>query len=136
MRSFEAHMTVLILGAKRPHSTKTPLPSLYPGALLSTHADAVGIARRDPQLSRSMVFPVAVALNIADSVVQRLREEAAQRGTTMPLLAEVGLRRILAEPATSDSPTTGLAPLPKWNSGKELVDISNRDLLFKVMEEE
>ena len=83
-----------------------------------------------------MVFPVAVALNIADSVVQRLREEATQRGTTMPLLAEVGLRRILAEPATSDSPTTGLAPLPKWNSGKELVDISNRDLLFKLMEEQ
>ena len=54
----------------------------------------------------------------------------------MSLLAEVGQRRILAEPATSDSPTTDLALLPKWNGGKELVDISNRDLLFKVMEEE
>ena len=83
-----------------------------------------------------MVFPVKITLNIADSVVRRLREEAAQRGTTMSLLAEVGQRRILAEPATSDSPTTDLAPLPKWNGGKELVDISNRDLLFKVMEEE
>ena len=83
-----------------------------------------------------MVFPVKITLNIADSVVRRLREEADKRGTTMPLLAEVGPRRILAEPATSDSPATDLAPLPTWNGGRELVDISNRDLLFKVMEEQ
>ncbi len=83
-----------------------------------------------------MVFPVKVTLNIADSVVQRLREEAGKRGTTMSLLVEAGLRRVLAEPATSDSPTTDLPPLPTWNGGEELVDISNRDQLYKVMEEE
>ncbi len=54
----------------------------------------------------------------------------------MSVLVEAGLRRVLSEPASSDSPTTELPPLPAWNGGKELVDISNRDLLYKVMEEE
>lgn len=66
--------------------------------------------------------------------MQRLKEEAAKRGTTMSLLAEAGLRHVLDEPATSDSPRMDLPPLPTWNGGRELVDISNRDLLYKVME--
>ena len=68
--------------------------------------------------------------------MQRLREEAAKRGTTVSLLVEAGLRRVLSEPASPNSPTTELPPLPTWNGGEELVDISNRDLLYKVMEEE
>ncbi len=83
-----------------------------------------------------MVFHMKTTLNIADSVMQRLKEESAKRGTTMSQLVEAGLRRVLAEPATSDSPTTDLPPLPTWNGGEELVDISNRDELYKVMEEE
>lgn len=54
----------------------------------------------------------------------------------MSLLVEAGLRRVLAEPATSDSPTADLPPLPTWTGGKELIDISNRGLLYEVMEEE
>ncbi|MDE0108916.1 MAG: hypothetical protein OXN96_13950 [Bryobacterales bacterium] len=54
----------------------------------------------------------------------------------MSLLVEAGLRRVLSEPTSSNSPTTELPPLPTWNGGEELVDISNRDLLYKVMEEE
>lgn len=54
----------------------------------------------------------------------------------MSLLVEAGLRRVLAEPATSDSPKMDLPPLPTWNGGRELVDISSRDPLYKVMEEE
>jgi len=34
------------------------------------------------------------ALNIHDSVRQRLREETARRGTTRPGRAEAGLRRV------------------------------------------
>ena len=75
-------------------------------------------------------------LNIDDPVMQRLREEAARRGTTMSLLVEAGLRRILSEPAPSDSPSTEFSPLPTWNGCKELVDISNRDSLYRAMEEE
>ncbi len=74
-------------------------------------------------------------LNIDDSVIQRLREEAARRGTTMSALVEAGLRRVLAAPE-ADEPTGDMAPLPSWNGGDELVDISDRDALYRAMEEE
>ncbi len=75
-------------------------------------------------------------LNIDDSVMQRLREEAARRGITMSALVEAGLRRVLAEPASSEASPTELPPLPSWNGGEELVDISDRDALYRAMEEE
>lgn len=54
----------------------------------------------------------------------------------MSRLVEDGLKRVLSEPAPSDPPPTELRPLPTWSGGKELVDISNRDLLYKVVEQE
>ena len=74
-------------------------------------------------------------LNIDDSVMQRLREEAVRRGTTMSTLVEAGLRRVLAVPEVEDAPET-LRPLPSWNGGEELVDISDREALYRAMEEE
>ncbi|MYB53944.1 MAG: ribbon-helix-helix protein, CopG family [Acidobacteriia bacterium] len=83
-----------------------------------------------------MVFHMRTTLTISDSLMQRLRQEAARRGTTMSQLVEAGLRRVLSEPEHSDPPPTELRQLPTWSGGKELVDISNRDLLYNVMEEE
>ena len=83
-----------------------------------------------------MVFHMKTTLNIDDSVMQRLREEAARRRTTMSELVEAGLRRVLAEPARSDMTTEELPLLPSWNGGGELVDISSRDALYRAMEEE
>lgn len=54
----------------------------------------------------------------------------------MSRLVEAGLMHVLPEPATSEAPATDPPPLPTWNGGEELVDISNRDSLYKVMEEE
>ena len=73
---------------------------------------------------------------IDDTIVRRLREEAMRQGTTMSALAEAGIRRILdaghsAGPAPSD-----LTPLPTWHGGEMLVDISKRDELYRVMEED
>ncbi|MYA60319.1 MAG: hypothetical protein F4X40_07170 [Chloroflexi bacterium] len=50
-------------------------------------------------------------LNIDATVMQRVREEAARRETTISALVEAGLRRVL-EPdvATADS----LPELPRW----------------------
>lgn len=45
-----------------------------------------------------MVIHMKTTLNIDDSVMQRLREEAARRGKTMSELVEAGLRRVLEEP--------------------------------------
>lgn len=52
-----------------------------------------------------MLCHMKVTLNLDDTIMQRLREEAA-----LPLL-------------------------PSWHGGGELVDISNRDELYRVMEE-
>lgn len=51
-----------------------------------------------------------IILNLDDAIMERLREEAIRRGTTLP-------------------------PLPAWRGGKELVDISNREKLYRAMEE-
>ena len=81
-------------------------------------------------------FPyMKTTLNIDDSVIQRLREEAARRGTTMSALVEAVLRRVLAAPE-ADEPPPALPTLPSWNGGQELVDISDRDALYRAMEEE
>ena len=96
----------------------------------------VARARADPLADRGMVFHMKTTLNIDDSVMQRLREEAARRSTTMSALVEAGLRRVLAEPAPFDGRASELPPLPSWNSGGALVDIANRDELYRAMEEE
>ena len=83
-----------------------------------------------------MVCHMKTTLNIADSVMQRLRVEAVRRGTTMSALVEAGLRRLLAEPSQSDAQPAKLPPLPAWNGGGELVDLSDRDALYRAMEEE
>ena len=75
-------------------------------------------------------------LNIDDSVMQRLREVAAQRGTTMSALVEAGLRRVLAAPEAGGEQRKVLPPLPTWRSGGFRVDIANRDALYRMMEEE
>ena len=78
---------------------------------------------------------VKTTLNIDDSVMQRLREEAARRGTTMSALVEAGLRRVLGAQAPSENQPADLPPLPSWHGGNELVDIANREELYGVMEE-
>lgn len=72
-------------------------------------------------------------LNIDDTVMQRLREESARRGTTMSALVEAALRRILDE---KPGKPTKLPPLPSWSMGKPLVDYSNREDLYRVLWEE
>lgn len=78
-------------------------------------------------------YTMKTTLNIDDSVMQRLREESARRGVTMSALAEAALRRILDEKAAT---AAELPPLPSWDMGKPLVDISNREELYGVLYEE
>ena len=76
-------------------------------------------------------------LDIEESVMRRLREEAARRGTTTSALVEARLRRVLAEPEESQGGGQDtLPPLPTWKSGGLLVDISNRDELYRVLDGE
>ena len=83
-----------------------------------------------------MVCRMKTTFNIDDTVMQRLREEAARRGTTMSALVEAGLRRILATSTPSNTQPDTLPPLPTWRSGGFRVDIANREELYRVMGEE
>ena len=77
-----------------------------------------------------MVFHMKMTLNIDETVMRRLREEAAQRGTTMTALVEAGIRRVLTTRTPSDGQPDTLPPLPTWRSGGFRVDISNREELY------
>ena len=54
----------------------------------------------------------------------------------MSALVEAGLRRVLATPDVPGEPPKALPPLPTWNSGGHLVNIDDRDALYRAMEEE
>ena len=83
---------------------------------------------------RHMVSHMKTTLNIDETVMRRLREEAARRGTTMSQLVEAGLRRVLGEePATAPS-RRALRSLPRWRSGGARVDVANRDALYDLMD--
>ena len=72
-------------------------------------------------------------LNIDATVARRLREEAARRETTMSALVEAGVRRILDDaPRPNERP---LRPLPTWKGGPYLVDIANRDEMYRAFDE-
>jgi len=46
------------------------------------------------------------------------------------------LRVVLAEDRVSADTSSPLGPLPSWNSGGQLVDIADREVLYRVMEGE
>ena len=83
-----------------------------------------------------MVTCMKTTLNINDTVMRRLREEAARRQTTMSALVEAGLRLVLADSGSEDADQREVVPLPSWKSGGQRVDISNREELYGVMEGE
>jgi plasmid stability protein len=69
-------------------------------------------------------------LNIDDRVMARLKEQAARQGSTMSELVETALRRLL-EP---DAARVPLQALPTFRGGRELVDVADREALYRVME--
>jgi hypothetical protein len=79
-----------------------------------------------------MVFHMKTTLIIADKVMVRLREEAARRGETISELVEAALRLLLEPPleAKGEPP-----PLLSFDGGGALVDVADRDALYKVMED-
>ena len=81
-----------------------------------------------------MVFHMKTTLNIDETVMRRLREEAARQGRTMSELVEAGLRRILEEDRVPDS-VADLPALPSWRSGGPVVDVAGRVALYGAMEE-
>ena len=77
-----------------------------------------------------MVIHMKTTLNIDDTVMLRLKKEAARSGRTMSELVETALRQLLK--TRTGEPE--LPPLPSFDGGGALVDISNRDELYRVMD--
>lgn len=71
-------------------------------------------------------------INISDKIYYDVKQEAARTGVTMGYLIEAALRKHLQ----AREKEIELPPLPSFSSGGELVDISNRDALYDVMESE
>jgi hypothetical protein len=78
-----------------------------------------------------MVNHMKTTLVIDDTVVWRLRQEAARRGVTMSELVEAGLRRVLDEPTAAQEP---LPALPCWDGGGARVDVADRDALLALLD--
>ncbi len=80
--------------------------------------------------TRCRASHIKITLNIDDTVMARLREEAARRQRTMSELVEAGLRLLFqtgnAGPASK---------LPTLRSGGHRVNFANRDALLEAMNE-
>ena len=71
-------------------------------------------------------------LMINDTVFASLKREAVRQGKSMSELVEAALRLFL----TKKPPAGRRIKLPTFNSGGHLVDISDREALYRAMEEE
>ncbi len=69
-------------------------------------------------------------LIIDDRVMTRLKEEAARQHKTISELVEGALRMMLEKPQRQSM----LRPLPEFDGGGCLVDVSDRDALYHAME--
>ncbi len=77
-----------------------------------------------------MVFHMKTTLNIDDSVMRRLKHEAAEQNRTMSELVETALRLLFR----ARKNRIALTPLPTFKSGGALVDIADREALYHAME--
>lgn len=77
-----------------------------------------------------VIHTMKTTLNIDHSVMARLKREAARSGRTMSELVETALRALLQSRPTS----TELAPLPSFDSGGAMVDIADREALYRALE--
>jgi hypothetical protein len=77
-----------------------------------------------------MVSHMKTTLNIDDTVMAELKQEAARQGRTMSDLVETALRLLLR----SRRRRGDLPPLPSFRSGGALVDVADREALYQAME--
>lgn len=71
-------------------------------------------------------------LILPDPLVTTLKQRAAERGTSFSALVVEVLRRELDRDCY---PARALEPLPTFRGGRPLVDLNDRDALYRAMEE-
>jgi hypothetical protein len=77
-----------------------------------------------------MVFHMKTTLIIDDGILQRLKQESARQRTTISHLVESALRMFLGRKAEKSTPPV----LPTFDGGGALVDVADREELYRVME--
>jgi len=92
----------------------------------------LGRSRLTYSHTSDMACHIKTTLNIDDTVMNRLRREAARQRKTMSELVEAGLRLLFH--SASQSKKKKLRPLPTWHGGKPRVDIADRNALYDFME--
>lgn len=78
-----------------------------------------------------MVNRMKTTLNIDPTIMARLKHEAARQKRTMSEMVETALRLMLR----GERKRAPLPELPTFRGGRELVDIADRDALYRAMEE-
>lgn len=78
-----------------------------------------------------MVFHMKTTLNIDDTVMHRLKREAARQRRTMSEIVEAALRLFFRKTHRSGE----LPEMPAFDLGAERVDIADRDALYRTLEE-
>ena len=78
-----------------------------------------------------MVYHMKTTVNISETVMRDLKQEAARRGKTMSELIECALRESLAR---RRAPSLGVA-LPTFRGGRPQADIANRNILYDAMDD-
>lgn len=78
-----------------------------------------------------MVFHMKTTLNIDDTIMEKLRAEAARTGRTMGELVESALRLLLEKRRRAPRE---LPPLPTHGAGAPRVDVDDRNALFDSMQ--
>lgn len=84
--------------------------------------------------SAGTVNHMKTTLVIHDVVMKRLKEEAARRGTTISELVESAIRLFLDEVDRAEE--RELPPLPTYEGGELLVDVSDREALDRIFDED
>ena len=77
-----------------------------------------------------MAIHMKTTLNIADSVMEQLKREAARQRRTMSELVEAALRLLFQ----SSKKKGAIQRLPTFRSGGSVLDIADRDALYQAME--
>lgn len=78
-----------------------------------------------------MVFRMKTTIVIDDGIMRRLKEESVRRGRTISDLVEAAIWSFL-EPKRKKK----LKPLPTYDMGEFLVDISDREALYEVLDKD
>jgi Arc/MetJ family transcription regulator len=117
------------MGVNGPACSRIPLLDPRRHFRLVSEVDRQSTALTYDHTGR-MVSHMKTTLNIDDSVMARLKREAARSGRTMSELVESALRNLLGKQPDREQ----LPPLPSFDGGGALVKIADRDSLYSAME--